>query len=214
MSQSNPRHRRSLSRCNRLNIHFSRTDFYNRSMAQQYAVVCYLSGELAEFAATLRSRLNPKLAHLRPHITLLSPRLLEVAAGQCAEPPETEAISAIEDLARQLAPVRISLGAVKTFLPNHPTVYIEVEDGARHLRYAHGLLKRHPFSAADQWPYVPHLTLATLNTVAEVEAADQVAAAEWATYPGERGTMLSEVSLVREDQPERWTDLATVSLCR
>ena len=42
-----------------------------------YAVVAYLSGPLAEFVQGLRSQLVPREAHVRPHLTLLAPRVLE-----------------------------------------------------------------------------------------------------------------------------------------
>jgi len=172
----------------------------------QYAVVCYLDGDLAKFAEGLRSQLAPQQSHLRAHITLLPPRLI---------PPDNEsgnggAGKALRSAGLQLAPLRISLDQVESFLPLHPTVYLRVHHGARHLRSIYETLNTGDLAAADPWPYLPHLTLATLPDAGQARAALAQAQQHWQRYEGERELTLIEMTLVREDTPEHWTDLETI----
>ena len=184
--------------------------------ARQYAVVSYLTGPLAEFAERLRAELAPDQAHLRAHITALHPRPLSLAASPTLEGGTQEcelaARALIDQLCAQLAPIRISLGEVLTFAPAHPTVYLPVEDGARHLRYLNSLLKAEPLNAPDTWEYVPHLTLATLQDNAASARASQTATERWRAYRGSREFLIEELSLVREDSPNHWLDLHTANL--
>ena len=173
----------------------------------QYAVVCYLTGALAKFAESLRAQLAPQQSHLRAHITLLPPRLLKTsAAGSPAE-----CAKALRSTGSHLAPLRISLDRAESFLPLHSTVYLRVNHGARHLRSIYETLNCGDLAADDPWPYVPHLTLATLPDASQTRAALAQAEQHWQRYQGEREFMLAEMTLVREDTPERWTDLETIS---
>lgn len=188
--------------------------------ARQYAVVSYLTGPLAEFAERLRAELAPDQAHLLAHITALHPRPLaeesSVATGTLTDralsESELAACAIVDQVCAQLAPIRISLGEVLTFAPAHPTVYVPVEDGARHLRYLNSLLKAEPFNSPDAWEYVPHLTLATLADIAATARASQIAAEHWGAYRGPREFLIEELSLVREDSPDHWLDLHTAPL--
>jgi 2'-5' RNA ligase len=165
----------------------------------QYAVVSYIAGLLADFAGQLRQQLAPEQSHLRAHVTLLPPRSLAVG--------ETVAAEAVRALCRRWAPLRISVDRVETFLPLHPTVYLRVDHGARHLRSIYESLNAGVLTAADPWPYVPHLTLATLPDAARTEAAFLRAAEQWRQYSGEREFMLQEAVLVREESRDRWLDI-------
>ena len=187
--------------------------------ARQYAVVSYLSGPLAEFAECLRAELTPDHAHLRAHITVLHPRLL-VNPAEYRPATKSPALSALELAAcaildqacAPLGPIRVSLGDVASFAPAHPTIYLPVEDGARHLRYLNSLLKAGPLNSPEPWTYVPHLTLATLpDNETAVRACEQAGAA-WQAYRGPREFLIEELSLVREDSAGHWLDLHTASL--
>ena len=187
--------------------------------ACQCAVVSYLTGPLAEFAERVRGELAPDQAHLRAHITALHPRALRGVAENPAKrgnavlsESERAACTIVDQACAQLGPIRISLGEALTFAPAHPTVYLPVEDGARHLRYLNSLLKRAPLDAPDAWEYVPHLTLATLADIAATGRAGQIAAEHWRAYRGTREFLIEELSLVREDSPDHWLDLHTAQL--
>ena len=187
--------------------------------ARQYAVVSYLNGPLAEFAERLREELAPDQAHLRAHITMLHPRTL-LNSTESGHTRTTDALNQIEQSAcavvdrasEQLAPIRVSLGDVATFAPAHPTVYLPVEDGARHLRYLNSLLKEGTLNSLEPWEYVPHLTLATLPDNAAAARASQIAAAAWQAYSGPREALIEELSLVREESPDHWRDLHNATL--
>jgi len=79
------------------------------------------------------------------------------------------------------------------------------------LRYLNGLLTTGVLAAADDWPYVPHLTLATLANADETGRAHEVAAKEWSKFAGQRQALISELVLVREEATEHWIDLASVT---
>lgn len=172
----------------------------------QSAVVCYLNGDLAKFAETLRSQLAPEQSHLRAHITLLPPRLIKTHADGA----HAAATEALRSAGLQLAPLRISLDHVESFLPLHPTVYLRVHHGARHLRSIYETLNSGDFAVDDPWPYMPHLTLATLPDARQTRAALAQAEQHWQRYQGEREFTLTEMTLVREDTPEHWTDIETI----
>ena len=168
----------------------------------QYAVVCYLNGGPAKFAESLRAQLAPQQSHLRAHITLLPPRL--IPAG------ETLAAQALHAAGSGLGRLRISFDEVQSFLPLHPTVYLRVHHGARHLRSIYETLNAGYLAAADPWPYVPHLTIATLSDALQTRSALAQAVTQWQKYAGERELTLNQMTLVREDTPEHWIDLDTV----
>lgn len=185
----------------------------------QYAVVSYLNGPLAEFAQGLRRHLAPDQAHLRAHITMLHPRYLpnsletwQRTATSSLTEAERAACAIVDRACAQLASIRVSLGDVATFAPAHPTVYLPVKDGARHLRYLNDLLKSGPLNSPEPWEYVPHLTLATLPDNDSTVRAGLIAAEHWRAYRGPREFLIEELSLVREDSPGRWLDLYTASL--
>lgn len=169
----------------------------------EYAVVAYLNGALADFAERLRQQLAPEQAHLRAHITLLPPRALSGA--------EKTAVTELSRFFRSIAPLRVSVDVIETFLPLHPTVYLRVLHGARHLRAIYSDLNSGALSAADPWAYVPHLTLATLPDRARTETAFAIAAEHWRQYTGEREFILNEATFVREDAPDRWLDIESLA---
>src|SRR5579864_1740921 len=170
----------------------------------EYAVVAYLGGELARFAERLRAQLAPEQSHLRAHITLLPPRPLIAS--------EPFAVQELKTRCLDLGPVRISVDRVETFLPLHPTVYLRVLHGARHLRSIYESLNAGALAAVDPWPYLPHLTLATLPDSARTEIAFTNSAARWNEYAGDREFLLREAAFVREESPDRWVDIESFGL--
>jgi len=170
----------------------------------RYAVVTYLNGPLANFVEDLRSRFAPEQAHMRAHLTLLSPRVLE-------SPPE-KLLSALKRICYKAEPVSVSLGQAETFLPATSTVYLGLHQGARQVRELHRRLNQYGFRAEDPWAYVPHVTLAKLAESAAAEKALEEARKQWSSYTGEREFLVQEITLVREAELERWNDLAKVTL--
>ena len=169
-----------------------------------YAVVAYLSGPLAEFVQGLRSQLVPREAHVRPHLTLLAPRVLE-------SPPE-KLHSALQRICYKEPPLRVSFGEVESFVPSTSTVYLRIHEGADELRHLHQRLNQYGFRAEESWPYVAHVTLAKLEDDRAALEAMKEGQRQWSLYAGMREFRIEKLTLVREVTPDFWDDLATVVL--
>src|SRR5438067_4417997 len=93
-------------------------------VAPQYAVVCYLAGDLSTFVESLRRELAPEQAHLQAHITLLPPRRLQIS--------EEKAVALIQATAESRAAIPVTIAEKpETFLPVSPTIYLPVAGGDR-----------------------------------------------------------------------------------
>ncbi len=169
-----------------------------------YAVVAYINGPLASFVESLRSRLTPEQAHVRPHLTLLAPRMLET--------PRDKLLAALKRICYKAEPVHISLGQVEAFVPVTSTVYLRVQQGASQIGNLHQQLNQYGFRAEEPWNYVPHITLAKLADDASALKAAEEAQAQWARYSDARDFLVKELTLVREFAPDKWDDLAKVPL--
>src|SRR5438105_1283929 len=132
-------------------------NFYSAMQNPRYALVAYVTSPVGEFVEKLRRELHPDLPLLAAHLTILPPRHLQ----------GTES-SALETLARvcsQAEPFEVQLGAVETFIPATPTVYIRVEHVAR-MRELHDRLNTQALTFHEEWPYIPHLTIVKMATEA------------------------------------------------
>lgn len=170
-----------------------------------YAVVSYVRSDLGKFVGDLRARLVPAQSHLHAHLTLLPPRPL---LGS-----EEQATRTLAELCRRLEPVEVSFGEVRLFVPITPTVYLSIEKGADAIRAMHEKLNTAEFQCYEALPYIPHLTMAALNTDEEVERAAEVVRRAWAAYTGPRTSSITELAFaVDRDLANRWEDLATFPL--
>lgn len=172
----------------------------------QYAIVAYLKDPVAEFVERLRRELHPAQAHLPAHVSILPPRLL---GGS-----EADALDLAEEIGASAQPFHAMLGDVETFFPITPTVFIRVAHAAYRMRELHDRLNHGPFSAQEQWPYMPHLTLFRMETLPQAEAALEVALRRWSEYAGSRRITLDELTFVRQAGPAQWVDLAPIPLGR
>jgi 2'-5' RNA ligase len=172
----------------------------------RYALVTYVKDAVGEFVATLRQELHPDLPHLPAHLTLLPPRHLR---GN-----EIAALETLEDVCSSVEPFEVVLGEAETFVPVTPTVFIRVEDGAAHMRDLHDRLNTDALAAVEEWPYMPHLTIAKLSSETLAEQAYLTARDRWAEYRETRRIAIRELTFVCEQEPNRWTDLAGVPLGR
>jgi hypothetical protein len=68
--------------------------------------------------------------------------------------------------------------------------------------------------AEESWPYMPHLTIAKLDSMEAAQVAENVARERWQTFKGTRRVCIEELTFVREAAEERWTDLAPIPLGR
>jgi hypothetical protein len=99
-----------------------------------------------------------------------------------------------------------------SFAPTTPTVYICVIHGGSRLRELHGQLNQQALAFAEEWPYIPHLTIVKMPTEPDAEKALAIACERWRQYSGSRRILLDRLTFVREDAPNCWVDLAPVAL--
>jgi 2'-5' RNA ligase len=170
----------------------------------RYALVAYVRSPVGEFVENLRRELHPSCPHLAAHITFLPPRPLRGT--------ESEALQVLEGICGQTEPFEVTLGDVDTFVPSTPTVYIRVAHAASRLLELHNQLNAQALAFAEEWPYIPHLTIVKMDTEEAANQALGMARERWRQYAGSRRFLLDRLTFVREDAPNFWIDLAPVLL--
>lgn len=172
----------------------------------RYALVAYVKNAIGDFIQNLRQELHPDLPHLPAHLTILPPRLLQGS--------ELAALEVVEDVCSHVEPFEVILGEAETFVPVTPTVFIRVAHAAYRMRELHDRLNTQALQASEEWPYMPHLTIAKLNSEMQAQQAFITARDRWAEYSGSRRVLLNELTFVREREQNCWIDLAGVPLGR
>jgi 2'-5' RNA ligase len=172
----------------------------------RYALVAYVKGPAGEFVQNLRRELHPDLPHLAAHLTILPPRPLQGA--------ESAALEVLERICSVEEPFEVTLGAVDTFIPVTPTVFIRVDGGASRMSELHRRLSEGALGFHEEWPYIPHLTIVKMTGEQAALEAGRIASERWAGYPASRRILLERLSFVREDAQNCWVDLAAVVLGR
>jgi len=92
----------------------------------------------------------------------------------------------------------VELGDVETFLPTTPTVFIQVKRAAYRIRELHDLVCGKGLLCAENWPYIPHLTILKTETDDQARAALAIARQRWAEFSGERQVLVEQLMFVRE----------------
>jgi 2'-5' RNA ligase len=172
----------------------------------RYALVCYVRNAVGEFVEKLRQELHPDLPHLPAHLTILPPRRLQGG--------ELSALDTIEQICGQAERFEVTLGDVETFVPVTPTVFIRVAHAGYRMRELHDGLNTQALAAQEEWPYMPHLTIAKISTQELAQQAYLFARDRWAQFVGSRCVQVSELTFVREREPNCWVDLAGIPLGR
>jgi 2'-5' RNA ligase len=172
----------------------------------RYALVAYVSNAVGEFVENLRRELHPDLPLLPAHLTILPPRHLQGS--------ELAALELLEDTCGRVEPFEVILGEAETFVPVTPTVFIRVEHGADRMHELHKQLNTQVLQATEEWPYIPHLTIAKMTTEALAQAAYVTARDRWVEFRGSHRIPVQQLAFVRERQQDRWVDLAGVPLGR
>jgi 2'-5' RNA ligase len=172
----------------------------------RYALVAYVKGLAGEFVENLRRELHPELPHLAAHLTILPPRPLR-------DSTESATIEILERTCAKVEPFEVHLGAMETFVPITPTVYIRVDNASR-MCELHHQLNAQALEHKEEWPYIPHLTIVKMSTEQLARDAFKIASERWAHYTGSRRILLERLTFVREDAQNCWVDLAPVPLGR
>lgn len=172
----------------------------------RYALVAYVRNSAGGFVERLRQDLHPDIPHLPVHLTILPPRLLQGS--------ELSALETLEEICSHVEPFEITLGEAETFVPVTPTVFIRIEHGAERMHELHDRLNTRALRAQEEWPYMPHLTIVKLSTEELAHRAYVTARDRWAQFQGSRHVHVQELTFVREEDENRWMDLAGVPLGR
>jgi 2'-5' RNA ligase len=172
----------------------------------RYALVAYVRNAVGELVENLRQELHPNLPHLPAHVTILPPRRLQGG--------ELSALETLEDICSQAEPFEVTLGDVETFVPVTPTVFIRVARCAHRMQELHDRLNTRALAFTEEWPYMPHLTIVKVSTEELAQKAYIFARDRWALFEGSRHIPLSELTFVREQEQNRWVDLAGIRLGR
>lgn len=173
-------------------------------LSVRYALVAYIKGPVTGFVEDLRRELHPSLPHHAAHLTLLPPRTLQGT--------ESEALHMLGRICGGVEPFELTLGEMQSFAPTTPTVYIGVGQGAYRMEKLHRQLNQQTLAFSEEWPYVPHLTIAKMNSERDAAQAVEIACQSWRNYTGSRRILLDRLTFVREDAPDHWIDLAPLPL--
>ncbi len=169
----------------------------------QYALVAYIKTALGEFVEDLRRDVHPEHAHLPTHLTVLPPRPLH---GR-----EEDAVAMLREMSASVAPFQVELGEVASFLPITPTVFIRVSYAGYRMRELHELLNRNGLEYTEPLPYMPHVTVAKLNSNERAEEVLEASKARWQEFKGTHVVTVDRLTFVR-GRDHTWTDLAEIEL--
>ncbi len=169
----------------------------------QYALVAYVKNALGEFVEELRRELHPAHAHLPTHLTVLPPRPLQGSVE--------DAIAMLRRLSATVAPFEVELGEVESFLPITPTVFIRVSYAGYRMRELHDLLNREGLAYTEPLPYMPHVTVAKLDSNEHALEVLQTSKTRWANFPGSHRISVKHLTFVC-GSAHTWTDLAGFDL--
>jgi 2'-5' RNA ligase len=168
-----------------------------------YAVVAYVHSPVGIFVEELRRELHPAHTHADAHLTILPPRPLRGS--------HQEALELLAEVGQSAAPFEVAMSGVETFAPVTPTVFLRVAQGAYRMRELREKLNRGPLQFDEPWPYMPHLTIAKLDTFDEAKRVLEVARQRWESYSGPRTATIDSLTLVK-GSGERWVDVAKAPL--
>jgi 2'-5' RNA ligase len=103
------------------------------------------------------------------------------------------------------------MGDVETFVPVTPTVFLRVARGAYRMRELRDRLNRDALYFDEPWPYMPHLTIAKMDTIKESKKVLETARERWRIYTGPRSVRIDVLTLVK-GTGERWVDVVKLPL--
>ena len=168
-----------------------------------YAVIAYVRSPVGILVEELRRELHPAHTHADAHLTILPPRPLRGT--------EQHALELLAEVAHSTTPFEVSMNEVETFVPVTPTVFLRVARGAYRMRELRDKLNRDVLGFSEPWPYMPHLTIAKMDTIDEAGRLLAAARERWKAYSGPRSTRIETLTLAK-GSGERWVDVAQIQL--
>jgi len=163
-------------------------------MPQQFALVSYITGPLGTFLGRLSSGLVPGCG-VRPHITLLPPRLVRHPARALSE--------ALDASVSRIRAFEVTLGDVEIF-PITDVIYLSVRGGWPEAVHAHGVLSAGRLRSREAFPFHPHVTLAQNIPAGEAARTAVRARLAWRQWQESRSFAVATFALVRDDGHGRW----------
>lgn len=118
----------------------------------KYGIALFPSKHLQDLVNSYRKRYDPRYALIPPHVTLLPAFNME--------PSEVNhLITKVQQISSTIEPIRLEVTKVKSFQPVNNVIYLKVEDD-----YSLIELQKQLSSLIqpenDNYPFVPHITLA------------------------------------------------------
>ena len=168
-----------------------------------YAVIAYVRSPVGIFVEELRRELHPAHTHADAHLTILPPRPL------CG--PEQQAVRLLAEAAQSVPRFEVTLGEVATFAPVTPTVFLRVVRGAYRMRELRERLNRDALCFVEPWRYMPHLTVAKMDTIDQARKVLDIARQRWQAYTGPRSVTIDSLTFVK-GSGERWVNVAELQL--
>lgn len=142
---------------------------------------------------------DPSLGRIPPHVTLVPP--VNVRREELPD-----ALAVLRRAAAATPPLQLAVGAVSTFLPVNPVLYLGVGGDVEHLRALRDAVFVPPLERRLSWPWVPHVTLADGAPEDRIAAALESLSGYSVLAPVDRVVLL-------EEGPGRvWTPLADAAL--
>ncbi|MFN8040581.1 MAG: 2'-5' RNA ligase family protein [Acidimicrobiales bacterium] len=173
----------------------------------RFGVVLLVPAPTSHEVDGLRRALGePWLRRVPPHLTLVPPVNVRVDAVG-------DAVAALRSAAARVDPITLTLGPVRHFLPDNPTLYLAVGGADEQVAALHRLRDAvfvEPLARPLTWPFVPHVTIHDDHPADEIPSA----AATLAAYRAE--VTFGSVHLLQEqrhgDAHRRWVPVAEARL--
>ena len=144
---------------------------------------------------------DPSLARIPPHITLVPP----VNVRRDDLPAALAVLRGAAARTRPF-PLKLTVGAVSSFLPVNPVLYLGVGGDVEGLRALRDGVCTPPLERTLSWPWVPHVTLA------DGAEPDRIAAALDALRDYAAVAVVDRVVLLEEGAGRVWSPLADAAL--
>lgn len=142
---------------------------------------------------------DPSLGRIPPHVTLVPP--VNVRRDHLSA-----ALNVLRGAAAQVRPLELTIGAISTFLPVNPVLYLQVGGDIEGLQALRDGVFVPPLERPLSWPWVPHVTVADGTGEDRIVAAREALAAYAAVVRVDRVVLL-------EEAPGRvWVPLADAAL--
>ena len=168
-----------------------------------YAAVAYVRNPVGAFVEELRRELHPAHTHADAHLTILPPRPLRGT--------EQEAIDTLSEVCSTTTPFEVTLGDVETFIPVTPTVFLRVAHAAYRMRELHDRANRESLEYVEPWPYMPHLTIAKMDTIEEARKVVEIVRGRWDGFRQPRKATIDALAFVKGNG-DRWVDLQRIPM--